>query len=435
MKSRPAAVLFIFITVTLDMLALGLIAPVLPKLVLSFLNNDMTRAANWNGIFLTVFAAMQFLFSPVIGVASDRFGRRPVLLLSSLGLGLDYIVMAVAPTIGWLFLGRIISGITASSIPTAFAYIADVTPKEKRAGAFGMIGAAFGIGFTLGPAVGGLVGNTNPRLAFWVAAGFSLTNWLYGFLFVPESLAPERRKEFSLGRANPVGSLVLLRSHPDLWKLATIQFLAYVSHEIFAIWALYAIYRFGWDAWSIAKSLFVVGVCTAVISGGLTGRVVAWLGEKRTLYIGQFFGAVGMLIAGLARSGAVYVASIPVISMWNISFPAAQGIMTHHVSEREQGELQGAIGSLRSIAFVIGPFLFSWTFAWFIDPKHSFQLPAAGYYLAAALLFTAMFMATRIKQPQFTAASTVSPDVPDVVPPEGVTSGTVAPMIDPKENI
>jgi len=197
----------------LDMLALGLIAPVLPKLVLSFLNNDMTRAANWNGIFLTVFAAMQFLFSPVIGVLSDRFGRRPVLLLSSLGLGLDYIVMAVAPTIGWLFLGRIISGITASSIPTAFAYIADVTPKEKRAGAFGMIGAAFGIGFTLGPAIGGLVGNTNPRLAFWVAAGFSLTNWLYGFLFVPESLAPEKRKEFSLGRANPVGSLVLLRSH------------------------------------------------------------------------------------------------------------------------------------------------------------------------------------------------------------------------------
>ncbi|HTD00523.1 MAG TPA: MFS transporter, partial [Chthoniobacterales bacterium] len=316
MKSRPAAVVFIFITVMLDMLALGLIAPVLPKLVLSFLNNDMTRAANWNGIFLTVFAAMQFLFSPVIGVLSDRFGRRPVLLLSSLGLGLDYIVMAVAPTIGWLFLGRIISGITASSIPTAFAYIADVTPKEKRAGAFGMIGAAFGIGFTLGPAIGGLVGNTNPRLAFWVAAGFSLTNWLYGFLFVPESLAPEKRKEFSLGRANPVGSLVLLRSHPDLWKLATIQFLAYVSHEIFAIWALYAIYRFGWDAKSIGKSLVVVGVCTAIISGGLTGRVVAWLGEKRTLYIGQFFGAVGMLIAGLARSGAVYVASIPVISMW-----------------------------------------------------------------------------------------------------------------------
>ncbi len=431
MKSRQAAVIFIFITVLLDMLALGLVAPVLPKLMLSFLNNDIKRAADWNGIFLTVFAAMQFFFSPVIGVLSDRIGRRPVLLLSSLGLGLDYMVMALAPTIGWLFLGRIISGITASSIPTAMAYITDVTPREKRAGAFGMIGAAFGIGFTLGPVVGGLVGNSDPRMAFWVASAFSLANWLYGFFFVPESLPHDQRKEFTWRRANPVGSLVLLRSHPDLWKLATIQFLAYVSHEIFAIWALYAIYRFAWDPWSIAKSLFVVGVCTAVISGGLTGRIVAWLGERRTLYIGQFFGALGMLIAGLARNGAMYVASIPVISMWNISFPAAQGIMTHHVSEREQGELQGAISSLRSIAFVIGPFLFSWTFAWFIDPRHSFHVPAAGYYLAAALLFAAMLMATGIKQPDFSAAKSLLPDgVPDVVPPEGVTSGNVAPLSD-----
>ena len=250
---------------------------------------------------------MQFFFSPVIGVLSDRIGRRPVLLLSSLGLGLDYVVMALAPTIGWLFLGRIISGITASSIPTAMAYIADVTPREKRAGAFGLIGAAFGIGFTFGPVVGGLVGNTNPRMAFWVASAFSLANWLYGFFFVPESLPKDKRKEFSWRRANPVGSLVLLRSHPDLWKLATIQFLAYVSHEIFAIWALYAMFRFAWGPRSIGNSLFVVGVCTAVISAGLTGRIVAWLGERRTLYIGQFFGALGMIIAGLARNGAMYI--------------------------------------------------------------------------------------------------------------------------------
>src|SRR5206468_3412675 len=363
--------------------------------------NDMARTAIWNGIFLTVFAAMQFFFSPVIGVLSDRFGRRPVLLLSSLGLGLDYVVMALAPTLAWLFVGRLISGITSSTVPTAFAYIADVTQKEKRAGAFGLIGAAFGIGFTLGPVVGGFVGNTNPRLAFWVAAGFSLANWLYGFLFVPESLPQDRRQEFSLRRANPVGSLVLLRSHPDLWKLATIQFLAYVSHEIFAIWALYAMYRFAWGPRSIGNSLFVVGVCTAVISGGLTGRIVAWLGERRTLYIGQFFGALGMVIAGIARTGAVYMASIPVISFWNISFPAAQGMMTHRVSEREQGELQGAIQSLRSVAFVIGPFLFSGIFAWFINPKHSLHIPGAPYYLAAALLFTAMLLATRVEQPQF----------------------------------
>jgi DHA1 family tetracycline resistance protein-like MFS transporter len=434
MKSRPAAVVFIFITIMLDMLALGLIAPVLPKLILDFRAGDSVSAANWLGWFGTIFAAMQFFCSPVIGVLSDRFGRRPVILLSNLGLGLDYIVMALSPTIGWLFVGRIISGITASSIPTGMAYIADVVPKEKRAGAFGLIGVAFGLGFILGPAIGGPLGDISPRLPFWVAAGFSLTNWLYGYIFVPESLRPEHRKEFTLRRANPVGSLVLLRSHPELWKLATLQFLAYVSHEVFVIWALYAIYRFAWSQTMVGISLAVVGICTAAISGGLTGRIVAWLGERRTLYIGQFFGAVGMVMAGIARGGALYIASIPVISMWNISFPAAQGMMTHRVSEREQGELQGAIGSLRSIAFVIGPFLFSGTFAFFINPKHSFQLPGAPYYLAAALLFTAMLMATRLEQPQFGSEPAVG-SAEDIVPPSGVAATGAAPIVDPKENI
>src|SRR6184192_3849505 len=194
MKARKAAVVFIFITVMLDMLALGLIAPVLPKLILDFLGGNMNSAANWNGVFGTVFALMQFFFSPVLGVLSDKYGRRPVILLSNLGLGLDYIVMALSPTIGWLFVGRIISGITTSSIPTAMAYIADVVPKEKRAGAFGLIGAAFGLGFILGPAVGGPLADISPRLPFWVAAGFSLANWLYGYIFVPESLRHEYQK-------------------------------------------------------------------------------------------------------------------------------------------------------------------------------------------------------------------------------------------------
>src|SRR5256884_7074384 len=377
MKPRKAAITFIFITVMLDMVALGLIAPVLPNLILGFVNNDMARTAIWNGIFGTVFAAMQFFFSPVLGVVSDRFGRRPVILLSNLGLGLDYIVMAFPPTIGWLFLGRIISGITASSIPTAMAYIADVVPKEKRAGAFGMIGVAFGLGFILGPGIGGPLGDVSPRLPFWVAAGFSLANWLYGYIFVPESLRHEHRKEFTLRRANPIGSLALLRSHSELWKLATLQFLAYVSHEVFVIWALYAIYRYAWNPTTIGISLAVVGVFTAAISGGLTGRIVAWLGERRTLYIGQFFGAVGMVIACLARTRGGFNSSLPLTCGWHISFPAAQGMMTHRVSEREQGELQGAIQSLRSIAFVIGPFLFSGIFGWFINPKHSFHIPGA----------------------------------------------------------
>ena len=432
MKRRQAAIVFIFVTVTLDMLALGLIAPVLPKLILDFLGGNTTSAASWLRWFGTIFAVMQFVFSPVIGVLSDRFGRRPIILLSNLGLGLDYIVMALSPTIGWLFLGRVISGITASSIPTAFAYISDVVPKEKRAGAFGMIGVAFGLGFVLGPAIGGLLGDFDPRLPFWVAAGFSLINWLYGFLFVPESLSLEKRKKFTLRRANPVGALVLLRSHPELWKLATLQFLAYTSHEVFTIWALYAMYRYAWNQTTVGISLAIVGICTAAISGGLTGRIVAWLGERRTLYIGQFFGAVGMTIAGLARGSVLYLASIPVISMWNISFPAAQGMMTHRVSEREQGELQGAIQSLRSIAFIIGPFLFAQTFAWFIDPQRSFSIPGAPYYLAAAMLFVAMLLATRLEDTRVTKQTVhASPD--DVVPSSGVAVGDV--VVDPKENI
>ena len=434
MKPRKAAVVFIFVTVMLDMLALGLIAPVLPKLILDFLDGNATSAATWLGVFGTVFALMQFFFSPVLGVLSDRFGRRPVILLSNLGLGLDYIVMALSPTIGWLFVGRVISGITASSVPTAMAYISDVVPKEKRAGAFGMIGVAFGLGFILGPGIGGPLADISPRLPFWVAAGFSLANWLYGYIFVPESLRQEHRKIFTLRRANPIGSLVLLRSHPELWKLASLQFLAYVSHEVFVIWALYAIYRFAWNQTTIGISLALVGVFTAAISGGLTGRIVAWLGERRTLYIGQFFGAVGMVIAGLARSGGLYLASIPVISMWNISFPAAQGMMTHRVGEREQGELQGAIQSLRSIAFVIGPFLFSGIFAWFIDPKHSLYLPGAPYYLAAALLFTAMLLATRVEQPRFDETSQMPGDADDPVVPDRIASG-VGQVADQKENI
>jgi MFS transporter, DHA1 family, tetracycline resistance protein len=433
MKSRQAAIAFIFVTVMLDMLALGLIAPVLPKLILDFLGGNMNSAAKWNGIFGTVFALMQFFFSPVLGVLSDKFGRRPVILLSNLGLGLDYIVMALSPTIGWLFLGRVVSGITASSIPTAMAYIADVTPKEKRAGAFGMIGVAFGLGFILGPGIGGPLGDIDVRLPFWVAAGFSLANWLYGYIFVPESLRQEHRKQFTLRRANPIGSLVLLRSHSELWKLASLQFLAYISHEVFVIWALYAIYRYAWSSGMIGVSLAIVGIFTAAISGGLTGRIVGWLGERRTLYIGQFFGAVGMLIAGIARTSAVYIASIPIISMWNISFPAAQGMMTHRVSEREQGELQGAIQSLRSIAFVIGPFLFSGIFAWFINPKHSFHVPGAPYYLAAALLFTAMLLATRVEQPQFDQPGEKPIEPSDVAPPGGIAAGPVAPAIDPAE--
>ncbi len=369
MKSRPAAVIFILVTVTLDILAMGLIIPVLPKLILDFLGGEMTDAAKWSARFAVVFALMQFIFSPLLGVLSDRFGRRPIILLSNLGLGLDYIVMAMAPTLSWLFLGRIISGITTSSIPTAMAYIADVTPKEKRAGAFGLIGVAFGVGFTFGP----------------------------------------------------------------LWRLTTIQFLAYLAHNVFSVWALYAIYRYSWSQGMIGLSLMIVGIVTAAISGGLTGPMVKRFGEKRTLYIGQFFGSSGMLVAGLAKTGAWLLASIPIISLWNISMPAAQSMMTHRVSEREQGELQGALQSMRSITFIIGPWVFLRIFGWFIDPKHPFHLPGAPYYLAAALLFSAMLMSTRIRQTPLQSQAVMPPSVP-LVPPE-ITATGAAPIAEAEENI
>jgi DHA1 family tetracycline resistance protein-like MFS transporter len=401
MKPRKAAVIFIFLTVTLDMLALGLIMPVLPKLVLNFLGGDAPTAAKMFGVFGTVWALMQFFFSPVLGVLSDRFGRRPVILLSNLGLGLDYIVMALAPTLGWLFLGRVISGITAASITTGTAYVADVVPPEKRASAFGLIGAAFGVGFVLGPALGGLLGNSDPRLPFWVAGGLSLANAFYGFFVLPESLPPEKRKAFTLRRANPVGSLVLLRSHPELFRLATIQFIGYVAHEVFNVWALYTIFRYAWAEGTIGLSLALVGICSVVISTWVVRAMVARLGERRTLYIGQFFGALGMVLAGLARTSGFFFLSIPVMMMWTVSTPAAQGMMTRRVSESEQGELQGAISSLCSLAWILGPGLFTFTFAYFINEKNGWNLPGAPWHLGGLLLFVAMIMATRI--PRLTA--------------------------------
>lgn len=411
MKPRKAAVIFIFITVTLDMLALGLIAPVLPKLVLNFLGGDAPNAAKMFGVFGTVFAVMQFVFSPVLGVLSDRFGRRPVILLSNLGLGLDYFVMALAPTLGWLFLGRVISGITAASISTGTAYVSDVVAPEKRAAAFGMIGAAFGVGFVLGPALGGLLGNSDPRLPFWVAGGLSLANAIYGFFVLPESLSAEKRQAFTLKRANPVGALKLLRSHPELFRLATIQFIGYVAHEVFNVWALYAIFRYGWTEGTIGLSLALVGVCSVIISGGMVQPTVSRLGERRTLYIGQFFGGLGMILAGLASNSAFFFLSIPVMMLWTLSSPAAQGMMTRRVSASEQGELQGAINSLASLAWIFGPTLFTFTFAYFIDRKHGWNFPGAPWFLGGLLLFVAMGLATRI--PRLPMGSDPAPVTPD----------------------
>jgi len=391
--SRRAALGFIFVTVLLDMLAFGIIAPVLPGLIASFLRGDIARSSEYMGVFATIFALMQLFFSPIIGALSDRYGRRPAILLSNFGLGLDYFVMALAPSVGWLFLGRVLSGITSSSLSTANAYISDVTPAERRAQSFGMLAVAFGIGFIMGPAVGGWLGAIAPRLPFWVAGGLGLLNALYGLLVLPESLPRERRQtQLRWKSANPVGALKLLRSHSELFGLAMVNFLGYLAHDVYpTVWVLYTTYRYAWDQKAIGISLAVVGIASILTSAVLVGPVVRRLGERHAMFVGLLFGAFGFVLFGWAPVGWVYLAAIPINALWGLAGPPAQSLMTQRVSPSEQGELQGAIGSLRGIATVIGPGIFAGVFAAFIDPRRAF--PGAPWYLAALLLFISLIVA------------------------------------------
>ena len=397
--ARRAALAFIFITIVLDMLAVGMIVPVLPKLVESFLGGNTAKAARMYGVFGTVWALMQFVFAPVLGTMSDRFGRRPIVLLSNFGLGLDYILMALAPTLSWLFVGRVISGITAASVPAASAYIADVTPEEKRAKAFGMLGAAFGLGFIVGPAVGGLLGHISPRLPFWVAAALSLINAMYGLFVLPESLGREKRAPFSWARANPVGSLKLLRSHHELFGLAGVTFLSALAHDSLpSTFVLYADYRYGWTSRTIGLALATVGICYGVVQGALVGRIVGHFGERMALFVGLLFGAIGFAIYGFATDGWIFWLGIPLMSIWGISGPAAQGIMCRRVSPSEQGQLQGAISSLRGISGMFGPGLFTMTFATFIGSLRGWHLSGSPFLLSSILLVAAMVTVASLRR-------------------------------------
>ena len=396
---RKATLGFIFALVAMDILAMGIIIPVLPKLVERFLGGDTARAAQMYGFFATAWGVMQFISMPVLGMLSDRFGRRPVILVSCLGLGLDYFLMALAPNLAWLFVGRLISGITAASISTAFAYIADVTAPEKRAGAFGLMGAAFGVGFVIGPALGGVLGGFDPRLPFWVAGVLALVNAAYGLFVLPESLPREKRAAFAWKRANPVGSLKLLRSHRELFGLAAVLFLMNLAHVVLpSVAVLYMGYRYGWGELAVGLVLAGVGVCAMVVQGGLVGKVVPRIGERRALAIGLFFGALGFFMYGLAPTGLLFLAAIPVMSLWGFAAPSAQALMTRHVGASEQGQLQGANASLMSLAGIFGPGLFSQTFAATLD-----ALPGAAFLLAGVLLLLAMAIGLRV-----TAASAVT---------------------------
>jgi DHA1 family tetracycline resistance protein-like MFS transporter len=392
---RRAAFIFVFITVLLDMLAIGIIVPVLPKLVVDFLAGDTARAAEIYGVFGTAWALMQFLFSPVHGALSDRFGRRPVILISNFGLGLDYILMALAPNLWWLFLGRVISGISAASISTAYAYIADVTPADLRSARFGMLGVAFGAGFVFGPALGGLAGEVDARLPFWIAAALSLANALYGLLVLPESLPPARRAPFVWRRANPLGAFALLRSQPQLLGLATVNFLGNLAHSSLPnIGVLYMMYRYGWDQRAVGFTMAAVGVCAMIVQGALIAPTVARFGERAALIAGLLFGVLGFAVFGLAATGLGFLAGIPLLALWGFASPAALGLMSRQVGATEQGRLQGANASVMGIASLFGPGLFAQTLAVSIGGG-AWHLPGAAFLLAAAILALAILIAWR----------------------------------------
>jgi DHA1 family tetracycline resistance protein-like MFS transporter len=397
---RKAALAFIFVTVLIDMLAFGMIIPVLPLLVQNFAGGNAARGAEIYGLFGTAWALMQFIFSPVQGSLSDHFGRRAVILISCTGLGLDFILMALAPNIWWLLVGRVISGICAASFSTAGAYISDVTPPEKRAASFGLIGAAFGIGFVLGPALGGLLGAISPRAPFWASAFLALANVCWGLFVLPESLSKDKRVPFQWGNANPLGALKLLRSHPMLAGLSRSFFLVSLAHVVLPSTAvLYMYYRFGWDTRAVGFLLAGVGISSLLVQGLLVKPAVKLLKERGAIVVGLTFGAAGFAIYGLAPTGLILWIGVPVMALWGIATPSLQAIMTRLVDPTEQGRLQGSLASLQGMASLIGPTLFTQIFAASISMRADWLLPGAAFLASALLVLLAMVLAWRTTQP------------------------------------
>jgi DHA1 family tetracycline resistance protein-like MFS transporter len=392
-----AAFIFIFITVLLDMLALVIVIPVLPSLITQFRGGDAASGAVIYGVFATTWAAMQFIFSPVLGSLSDRFGRRKVILLSNLGLGLDYLLMALAPSLAWLFVGRVISGITSSSFPTAMAYVTDVTRPDERAGKFGMLGAALGLGFIIGPAVGGVLGDVSLRAPFWGAAALSLANAAYGFFILPESLPVAQRSPFRWRHANPVGAFAMLRSRPRLLGLACAGFLSMLAFDSLPTTSvLYATYRYGWGVRTLGLVLGAVGVASVIVQGGLIARLVAFFGERRALIVGLLCGVAAMLIFGGAPTGSLYLTGLPFIALYGLATPSLQSLMTRQVGSNQQGQLQGANSSLNGIANMAAPILFTQVFALAVGRFGDLNLPGAPFILAAAFLLGAVVVGWRV---------------------------------------
>jgi len=394
---RRGSTIFVFVTVLLDTLGIGIIIPVAPRLVASFLGGDLPAASRWFGVLMTVYSVMQFLFAPVLGGMSDRFGRRTVILGSLFGASLSYLLSGFAPALSWLVAGRVIAGITGASFSAANAYVADVTPPEKRAASFGLIGAAFGLGFIIGPGVGGLLGSYGLRVPYFAAAGLNFVNFLYGVFVLPESLRREDRRAFSLARANPLGSLKNLGRHPIVLGLTGTLACGFMAQWILqSVWALSNQGRFGWSLREVGESLMVVGVASTIVQGGLVRPVIRRLGERRTLLVGLAMGALGHLGFGLARAGWIMVAMIFPFTLAGVAGPATQAIITIAVGPSEQGELQGSLNSLQGLAAIVAPLIGSDLYARFGSATSQPEIPGAPFLAAALLDLVGLALAVRV---------------------------------------
>jgi DHA1 family tetracycline resistance protein-like MFS transporter len=392
--NRNAAIGFIFITLLIDVIGFGIIAPVLPGLIASLKNVDISTAAKYGSYLTAVYAVTQFLFSPVLGNLSDKYGRRPVLLFSLFGFGIDYIFLALAPSYGWLFIGRIIAGITGSSFTTAAAYIADISTAETRAKNFGMIGAAFGLGFIIGPVLGGLISHFGDRMPFYAAATLALINWAYGYFVLPESLSVENRRQFNWKKANPVSSLLKLKKFPAIGGLILSMFFVYIAaHAVMSNWSYFTIHRFQWDKKTVGISLGVVGVLVGLVQAGLTRVINPKIGNEKSVYSGLALYAIGMLLFGLAnQSWMMFVFLVP-YCLGGIAQPAIQAIMSGKVPPNEQGELQGTLTSVMSLSSIIGPLVMNNLFFYFTHSEAPVYLPGAPFFLGSVLMLASAIIA------------------------------------------
>lgn len=406
MSTKPKAALgFIFVTILIDVIGLGVIIPVMPKLIAELTGQGLSEASRYGGFLMFSYAVMQFIFSPVLGGLSDRYGRRPVLLLSLLGLGIDYLFMAFAPGITWLFIGRIIAGISGASFTTATAYIADISTPEKRAQNFGMVGAAFGLGFIIGPVIGGFFGEYGARIPFIVSAVLTLLNFLYGLLVVPESLSKENRRSFEWKRANPAGSLLQLKRYPAIMALVSSLVLVYIAaHAVQSNWTYFTMLKFGWTEKMVGLSLGFVGILIAAVQGGLIRIIIPKIGQINSIYLGLLLSASGLLLFAFASASWMMYAFLVPYCLGGIAGPAIQGYISSHVPANEQGELQGALTSLISVTSIIGPLIMNNLFAYFTSAGAPVYFPGVAFLAGAAFTFTSTLLAFRSLSAQATKA-------------------------------